>query len=190
VTSYRFPDSGTRNCIRQNGDQAQNGIISYYLDSSGTNAAPIFVDRGNRTPASSDSIASSKSQLDAHGSQMNFRGPTDGTRVIYASVDGGPIFPVPCDPLDVIDAMTETITLLTARVTALETGTGGGGGGGGGGTTDSPFFVDGTTGKLMIDITKPGVTRDPATGRITVDVDVVTNAQYDADTGALKVTIP
>ncbi len=93
MASRLFPDSGSRQVLRPNGDQAASGTITYYLDTVGT-LAPVYADRGTGTPDPADAFAGSATHLDAYGRQINFRGPTDGTDVLYAKVDNGPLFQV------------------------------------------------------------------------------------------------
>ncbi|MFI2650200.1 SGNH/GDSL hydrolase family protein [Micromonospora fulviviridis] len=98
MASRLFPDSGSRYLLRPDGSQASNGVIVYYLDAAAQNRATVYVDRGTTSPAPGDAIVNSQTHLDAYGGQLDFRGPTDDTDVLYATVDGGPVIRIPAAP--------------------------------------------------------------------------------------------
>lgn len=98
MASRLFPDSGSRYALRANGDQAGSGVIEYYRDAAGQNRAPVYADRGTDDPDPDDAFVNSTTHLDAYGGQVDFRGPGDDTDLLYARVDGGPIFRVPAAP--------------------------------------------------------------------------------------------
>jgi len=109
VASRRFPDSGSRYLLRPNGDQATNGVITYYLDPACQNRAPVYTERGTDTPDPDDALLNSSTHLDGYGGQVDFRGPTDGTDVLYAIVDNGPVIRVAAMPEPRLRALEQVV---------------------------------------------------------------------------------
>ncbi|MEU5668954.1 hypothetical protein ABZ749_01025 [Micromonospora sp. NPDC047753] len=109
MASRRFPDSGTRFVQRPNGDQATNGVITYYLDPACQNRAPVYTERGTDTPDPGDALLNSTTHLDGYGGQVDFRGPTDGTDVLYAIVDNGPVIRVMAAPEPRLQALEQIV---------------------------------------------------------------------------------
>jgi hypothetical protein len=112
VASRLFPDSGSRYVLRRNGDQAANGTIVYYVDAAGQNRATVYIDRGTDSPDVADVIVNSETKLDAYGGQLSFRGPVDGTDVLYATVDGGPVFRVAAAPEPRLRVLEDAVEAL------------------------------------------------------------------------------
>lgn len=116
MASRRFPDTGSRYVIDAEGNRASSAAITYYEDPAGQTLAEVYAERGTDTPDPADALVGSSTTLDAYGGQVDFRGPTDGTKVLYAQVGvTGPIFQVRCEPRAELDS-------LDTRTTALEAG--------------------------------------------------------------------
>lgn len=118
MASRRFPDSGSRQVLRENGDQASSAVITYYLDTEGT-LAPVYAERGTDTPAVQDALAGSSTHLDAYGRQVDFRGPTDDTAALWAKVDGGPLFQVFAAPEPRLDALEAAVAASPGTAAGL-----------------------------------------------------------------------
>ncbi len=109
MASRQFPDSGTRYVQRPNGDQATNGVITYYLDRLCQIRADVFAERGTDTPDPDDAFVNSSTHLDGYGGQVDFRGPEDGTDVLYAIVDNGPVIRVAAAPEPRLRALEQVV---------------------------------------------------------------------------------
>ncbi|MFI6332920.1 hypothetical protein ACIBBG_32015 [Micromonospora chersina] len=110
MASRLFPDSGSRYILRPDGSQASNGVIVYYLDAAAQNRAPVYVDRGVGTPDPADALLNSQTHLDGYGGQVDFRGPSDDTDVLYAIVDGsGPVIRVAAAPEPRLRALESSV---------------------------------------------------------------------------------
>lgn len=120
MASRLFPDSGSRYITRSNGDQANNGVIVYYRDPAGQTRAPVYADRGTDTPAPGDALVNSQTHLDAFGGQVDFRGPSDNTDELYASIDGGPIFRVAAAAEPRLRTLEDQLADALVRLAAIE----------------------------------------------------------------------
>lgn len=164
MASRRFPDSGSRYATRPNGDQASSGKITYFLDAAGQYKATVYAERGTAYPAPADIIVGSETHLDAFGGQIDFRGPLDGRRLLYASVNSGPIFRVPADPWPILEELEEQLANAIGRLTALEGSYG--------------FSVDALHPAVLIaDDSAPGLSFDGPV--LVVDTDLAVGVSFD-----------
>lgn len=123
MASRPFPSDGSRYVIMANGDRAASKSIKYFLDPVGQFPAEVYAERGTDTPDPIDEFVGSATTLDAFGAQVDFRGPTDGRKKVYAQVGAdGPIFEVLCKPQPQIDELVaEMATVQTAADAAQDT---------------------------------------------------------------------
>jgi len=87
VASLQFPDSGSRQVLYANGDQAVNVVGTLYSDVGLTTLAEVYTDNAGAKGAL---ILTAQITMDAYGRQPDYWGPADGTDHLWIVVNGGP----------------------------------------------------------------------------------------------------
>jgi hypothetical protein len=118
VPSRKFPDTGTRVVVMQDGGLAADKVGRYFQDEAATVPAEMYADVAGVKGAL---IATSQLPTNGFGEQADYWGPESGQDRLWVSVNGGPVMATDADYNARIDD-------VEGRVTVIESGGGGGGG--------------------------------------------------------------